>query len=52
MRKYKRRIARARMEKEGIQHINKRRYSRNPITGAPVVLPSFFADNWRKYSSR
>ena len=39
MRKYKRRIAHARMSKEGILHQNK------PQRG----LKSYFALNWRKY---
>lgn len=38
MRKYKRRIAHAKMSKEGILHQNKRRGSK-----------SYFARNWRKY---
>lgn len=39
------------MEREGIRHKNKKRYSFNPFTGRPTKLPSFFAENWRKYSS-
>lgn len=38
------------MEKAGVQHINKKRQGAHPITGRPVVIPSFFAQNWRKYS--
>lgn len=50
MRKLKRSIARARMEKEGIRHINKKRHTRDPFSGRPVIQPSFFAENWREYS--
>lgn len=49
MRRYLRAIARANMEREGIQHINKTRHVINHITGRPTILPSFFAENWRKY---
>lgn len=49
MRKLKRSIARANMERAGIKHINKRKTGVNPISGMPVIFPSFFADNWRKY---
>lgn len=49
MRKFLRSIARARMEKKGIRHKNKTRQSVNPITKRPVTLPSYFAENWRKY---
>jgi hypothetical protein len=52
MRKLKRSIARARMEKEGIQHMNKKRCAKTPFTGRPFIAPSFFAENWREYSSR
>ena len=47
MRKLKRSIARARMQKEGIQHINKKQID---IKGR--VLPSFFSMNWRSYFDR
>lgn len=50
MRKLRRSIARARMKKEGIRHMNKKRHSINPLTGRPTILPSYFAENWRKYS--
>ena len=50
MRKLRRSIARAKMKKEGIRHMNKVRHSTDPITGRPVTLPSYFAENWRKYS--
>ena len=50
MRKLRRSIARARMQAEGIRHMNKKRYSVNPFTGRHTVLPSYFAENWRKYS--
>lgn len=49
MRKYKRSLARARMQREGIQHINRRTV--NPLTGRRN-LPSYFAENWRKYASK
>lgn len=51
MRKLKRSIARARMSKEGIRRMNKKSYGIHPITGRPVILPSYFATNWRKYSA-
>ena len=44
MRKLKRSIARAKMQKEGIQHINKKQTDAKGRT-----LPSFFAMNWRSY---
>jgi hypothetical protein len=50
MRKLRRSIARAKMQKEGIRRMNKKRHSTNPITGRPCILPSYFAENWRKYS--
>lgn len=49
MRKYKRSIARAKMKAEGIRRMNKIRHTTDPITHKPVVLPSYFAENWRKY---
>lgn len=49
MRKLKRSIARARMKAEGIRHMNKVRHAVNPITRRPETLPSYFAENWRKY---
>lgn len=42
MRKYKRRIARYRMEREGVQHINK------PVRTKDGVS-SYFSRNWRRY---
>lgn len=50
MRKLRRSIAHARMKKEGIRHPNKKKHSVHPTTGQPVTLPSYFAENWRKYS--
>lgn len=52
MRKYLRAIARANMEREGVKRINKRRYMVNPRTGMVEKMPSFFAENWRKYAAR
>ena len=49
MRKLKRSIARARMRAEGIRHMNKTRHVINPVTHRPQTLPSYFAENWRKY---
>lgn len=49
MRKLRRSIARARMEKEGIRHMNKTRYGIDLATKRPVFYPSYFAENWRKY---
>lgn len=42
MRKYKRRIARHRMEREGVQRINK------PV-GTQDGVSSYFSRNWRRY---
>lgn len=42
MRKYKRRIARYRMEREGVQRINK------PVRTQDGVS-SYFSRNWRRY---
>lgn len=50
MRKLRRSIARARMQREGIQHMNKERRSINPLTGRLIISPSYFAENWRKYT--
>lgn len=38
------------MKKEGIRHMNKERPSVHPFTGRLVILPSYFAQNWRKYA--
>ena len=43
MRKYLRSIARAKMEREGVKHINK---PRRDIRG--YKTDSYFAENWRK----
>lgn len=51
MRKLKHSIARAAMKAAGITRINKRQVSIDPRTGDLVKLPSFFAQNWRKYAS-
>lgn len=40
MREIARNIARERMKKQGIQHMNKKK---------PITNKSFFADNWRNY---
>ncbi|MBQ9228816.1 MAG: hypothetical protein IJ168_08305 [Eubacterium sp.] len=46
MRKYKRAIARKRMEKEGIRRINRKtRLHKNAAPGK-----SYFAENWREYA--
>lgn len=44
MRKLLRSIARANMQRKGVQHINK---LRRDLKGRNV--PSYFAENWRKY---
>ncbi len=48
MRKILRSIARAKMEKEGIQHINRRVTMRNLVTGE-IIKTSYFAAHWREY---
>ena len=50
MRKYLRARARANMKRAGIRKMNKKRYSINPNTGIVMQVPSFFADNWRKWA--
>lgn len=47
MRKYLRRIAHAKMRAEGICHPNKKRHDYKGRT-----TPSFFAENWRKYTGK
>jgi len=49
MRKLLRSIAKANMEKEGIQHMNRKIITISHATGRPVKNPSYFATNWRKY---
>lgn len=49
MRKLMRRIARAKMQAEGIQHINRRPWIIDPETKAAKRAKSYFAQNWRKY---
>ncbi len=48
MRKYLRRIARVNMQKQGIQHINRKKIVKNPITGE-ILKPSYFSEHWREY---
>lgn len=50
MRKHARAIARANMKRAGIQKMNKKRYYIHEKTGQPVQVPSFFAENWRKWA--
>ena len=48
MRKLLRSIARANMQRKGVQHINKPR--RGVQDGKQTeVVTSYFAENWRKY---
>lgn len=46
MRKYLRAMAHAKMKKEGVIRMNKKRV--NPRSGMRTE-PSYFATNWRKY---
>lgn len=50
MRKLMRRIARSKMQAEGIQHINRRPLVFDPKTRAVKRDKSYFALNWRKYA--
>ena len=52
MRKLMRGIARAKMQAEGVQHINRRPLIREPQTGAVKRAKSYFAQNWRKYAGK
>ena len=47
MRKYLRSIARAKMQRAGIQKANKKRYYIK--NGIVCHVPSFFAMNWRNW---
>lgn len=49
MRKFKRSIARARMNKEGVCRMNKPCFTRDMTTGLIARVQSRFAENWRKY---
>lgn len=49
MRKYLRRIARAKMKKDGIQRMNKRLWFLNPKTETMERLNSYFSMHWREY---
>lgn len=39
------------MIKEGIRRMNKESRGVHPVTGRPVLIPSYFATNWKKYSN-
>lgn len=45
MRKLRRSIARAKMQAEGVQHMNRKQLLPNGQRGR-----SFFAENWKKYA--
>ena len=47
-RKIARKVARARMQHKGVQHINKHPYVIQ--TGLPTRMLSYFARNWRKFA--
>lgn len=49
MRKLKRSIARHKMVKFGIQKMNKRKWGFMPGSRVPSKLPSYFAENWRRF---
>ncbi len=49
MRKLARAIARAKMQAEGVQHMNRRPMIIDPQTGAVKRAKSYFAMNWRNY---
>lgn len=48
MRKLLRSIARDKMQKQGIQHINRKISVRNPKTNE-IITTSYFATHWREY---
>lgn len=50
MRKYLRSIARAKMQKEGIQHINRKPKTYNYKTKQIENGKSYFATHWREYA--
>lgn len=49
MRKYLRKIARAKMRLEGIQRMNKRPWFINTNTGMLERGNSYFSEHWREY---
>lgn len=48
-RKFMRKRAKQKMEREGISHMNRDVIIINPITGARENCGSYFSKNWRKY---
>jgi hypothetical protein len=50
MRKFLRGVARARMERDGLQKINKKRVKK-AAGQEKGINTSFFAENWRKYAA-
>lgn len=51
MRKLLRQIARAKMQKQGIQHMNKPVFVLNKTTGLMEKHKSYFAEHWRDYAN-
>ncbi len=51
-RKARRARARHKMKAEGVQHINRRPWLRNPTNGMMLRGDSLFADNWREYAPK
>lgn len=50
MRQLLRSKARAAMERRGIQHMNKPRWTISRKTGMPQRVPSIFAERWREFA--
>ena len=50
MRELQRAVARTRMQKRGVQKMNKQRYAFNPTTQQWVCVGSYFSQNWRKWA--
>lgn len=48
-RKFMRKRAKQKMEREGVRHMNRDVIFKNPLTGAVENHGSYFASNWRKY---
>lgn len=48
-RKFMRKRAKQKMEREGISHMNRDVIITNPITGVRENCGSYFSKNWRKY---
>ena len=48
-RKFMRRRAKQKMEREGVPHMNRDVIFTNPITGVKAYFDSYFSNHWREY---